>query len=124
MASSASKTWDEGQENVRSVELFSEIFCMIISTFIPDSDSGPKIAAATPGLSSTPVKVIFASSFEQEIPDIFCFLTFCPLYTLVCHFFPQNYLKLVNGHHSALQALQTLCVKLFAPREDNSSISS
>lgn len=39
-----------------------DTFCTIMSTLMLASDSGPKIAAATPGRSGTRVSVIFASS--------------------------------------------------------------
>ena len=42
----------------------SEMFWTIMSTLMPASASGPKTAAATPGLSSTPRSVILASSLE------------------------------------------------------------
>ena len=57
--------------NVKSVCLPSaETFCTTISTFIEFIDSGSKIDAATPGLSTTPIKVIFESFFVNETPVI------------------------------------------------------
>ena len=55
--------------NVKSVCLPSaEIFCTTISTFIAFIDNGSKIEAATPGLSTTPIKVIFESfSVERNV---------------------------------------------------------
>ena len=45
---------------VKSVSFpLAEIFCTTISTFIEFSDRGLKIDAAIPGLSFTPIKVIF-----------------------------------------------------------------
>ena len=54
---------------VRSVVLpSSETFCTIMSTLILASASGPKIAAATPGLSSIWRTEIWASSLEKAMP--------------------------------------------------------
>ena len=39
-----------------------DVFCTIMSTLMLASASGPKMRAATPGLSSTLMRVTFASS--------------------------------------------------------------
>jgi hypothetical protein len=51
-----------------SVSPASEMFWTIMSTLTPASDSGPKIAAAIPGRSSTSRSVIFASSRLNATP--------------------------------------------------------
>ena len=54
---------------VRSVVLpSSETFCTIMSTLILASASGPKIAAAMPGLSWIWRTEIWASSLEKAMP--------------------------------------------------------
>ena len=50
--------------NVMSVSPSADTFCTIMSTFTLAAESGPKIAAATPGRSGTCRSVIFASSRE------------------------------------------------------------
>ena len=51
-----------------SVRPSAPMFCTIMSTLTPASASGPKIAAAMPGRSGTPITVIFASSREWATP--------------------------------------------------------
>ena len=64
---------DDGTVKVRSVvEPSAEMFCTIISTLMLASASGPKIAAATPGLSGTWRIEICASSFENAMPVTTC----------------------------------------------------
>ncbi len=56
----------------------AETFCTIMSTLILASASGPKIAAATPGLSCTRRIEICASSLEKAMPVTTCCSTMSP----------------------------------------------
>ena len=63
-----------GTVKVMSVVVVSpDTTWMIMSTLMLASASGMKIAAATPGLSATSRKVIWASSFEKAMPVTTCF---------------------------------------------------
>ena len=53
MAATARSASTNPTVKVMSVWPSSDTFCTIMSTLTPASDNGPKMAAATPGLSAT-----------------------------------------------------------------------
>ncbi len=119
---------------VRSVVAPSpETFCTIMSTLILASASGPKIAAATPGLSCTRRIEICASSFEKAMPVTTCCSTISssPQISVPggvpCGSMSSGFSKLERTKMRTLctmpSSTERTCITL-APSEASSSISS
>ena len=119
---------------VRSVVAPSaETFCTIMSTLMLASASGPKIAAATPGLSCTRRIEICASSLEKAMPVTIC----CSMISLssqmsvpdgaLCGSMSSGLSKLERTKTRTLctmpSSTERTCITL-APSEASSSISS
>ena len=120
---------------VRSVvDPSAEMFCTIMSTLMLASASGPKMAAATPGLSGTWRIEICASSFENAMPVTTC----CSMISLSSQIsVPGGWFDIgsMSSGRSKLERtkMRTLCTMpsstertciTLAPSDASSSISS
>ena len=110
-----------------------ETFCTIMSTLMLASASGPKIAAATPGLSCTLRTEICASSLEKAMPLTTCCSTISssPQMSVPggvpCGSMSSGFSKLERTKMRTLctmpSSTERTCMTL-APSEASSSISS
>ena len=111
----------------------AETFCTIMSTLMLASASGPKIAAATPGLSATRRIEICASSLEKAMPVTTCCSTISssPQISVpggsACGSISSGLSKLERTKMRTLctmpSSTERTCMTL-APSDANSSISS
>ena len=113
-----------GQEKVRLVNPVSVLLWTIMSIFTPELAKGPKIFAATPGLSSILVRVSWDSFFWKAIPEtIFFSIISSSSHTSVPSSLEKLF-KTVIGTLCRIASSTALVCSTLAPREAISSISS